>query len=137
MEKLREEIGFRIRQARRNSGLKNIREAAELFAVSEGTWGNWERGDAFPGPEELLSIAEKFGVTFDYLFTGQYATFPTLGHTVREHQTEWGRLETPPTDIEVRIIGMLRRIGPKERQHLINLITNAYYDEVEGIKAKE
>lgn len=137
MAKVRNEIGGRIREARKNAGVKNLKEAADMFGVSEGTWGNWERGDAFPGPEELLSIAEKFGVTFDYLFTGRPTTDPTLGHTVREHQTAWGHLETPPSDFEARVLGMLRRIGPKERQHLINLITNAYYDEVEGIKPKE
>jgi transcriptional regulator with XRE-family HTH domain len=137
MDNIRNEIGGRIREARKKSGVKNLRDAAGIFGVSEGTWGNWERGDAFPAPEELIKIADRFQVSFDYLFTGQgdprppSATDKMLEAAVRGHSGEWNRLDNPASDFEVRILGMLRRLPQDTRQRFLDLITSAYYDEME------
>jgi transcriptional regulator with XRE-family HTH domain len=127
MDGIRSGIGGRIRKARRAAGMKNILEAAQTFGVSEGTWGNWERGDAFPGPEDLAAIAKTFNLSYDYLFTGE--TSPAIA----EAQSPYLPSGQPLTEFEIRVIGMLRRIEEKERQKLLTLITNAYFDAMEGI----
>ncbi|MFA5112145.1 MAG: helix-turn-helix transcriptional regulator [Desulfobaccales bacterium] len=42
-------------------------ELAEKVGVHFRSIGRWERGEALPGAEELLKLAQAFGVTADYL----------------------------------------------------------------------
>lgn len=48
---------------------RNQKELATVFAVSEGTLINWKRGQ-LPKSEELLRIAQFFGVQMEWLLTG-------------------------------------------------------------------
>lgn len=46
------------------------KEHAAIFGVAEGTVINWKRGQ-LPKSEELYSIAQNFGVTMEWLLTGE------------------------------------------------------------------
>lgn len=55
--------------------LKKLREhqrrkqyvVSELCGLSRGTIRRYERGERYPGLKELISIADYFGVSVDYL----------------------------------------------------------------------
>lgn len=51
--------------------------------------------------------------------------------TVRQHLEQFGDKGAELTEAERRVIAMLRRIDPEMRQHLVNAITNAYFEEIE------
>ncbi len=43
------------------------RDVAKLFNISQGTYNNWENGKTQPSIEQLVSIADYFDVSLDYL----------------------------------------------------------------------
>lgn len=47
------------------------RELAAKLDVTEGTLNRWERGHQRPSVEQLLGIADHFGVTLDELARGE------------------------------------------------------------------
>jgi len=59
-------IGGRIRELRRERGLTQT-EFADMLYVSFQAVSNWERGVAPPELENIIRIAEIFGVTVDSL----------------------------------------------------------------------
>ena len=59
-------IGERIRELRQDAGLTQS-ELAEILSVSFQAVSNWERGVAPPDLENLIRIAEHFGITVDGL----------------------------------------------------------------------
>lgn len=142
MNKKNEGIGKRIRDIRKRAGMTQG-DLGRRLGVTASSVSSYESGEYSPSTECLVEIAKIGGTSIDWLLTGEgepnqpITKTRTLEDLVREDAEEWPPSATPPSDFEVRVIGMLRRIGPKERQHILNLITNAYYDEVEGIKPKE
>lgn len=42
-------------------------ELAQQIGVHFRSVGRWERGEAMPGAEDILNLAQAFGVTADYL----------------------------------------------------------------------
>ena len=56
----------RIREAREKSGLTQL-EAANLLNISKQRYSNYELDKREPDHETLLSIAELFNVSTDYL----------------------------------------------------------------------
>jgi len=109
----------------------------ELLGVGQGAVGRYIRNESDPGSAGLAKIAEIGKVSIDWLVTGngdQYkpaATNPAIETAVRESAGHWNKLDTPPTEFEVRIIGMLRRLPQDNRQRFLDLITSAYFDEME------
>jgi transcriptional regulator with XRE-family HTH domain len=67
-----ESIGSRIRSIRQKAGLTQTEFATRLDGVTRGAVGNWER-DLGIKTENLRSIAQTFGVDFNWLVTGQGA----------------------------------------------------------------
>ena len=63
-------IGARIKQVRADSGLTQDAFGKPL-GVTRGAVANWERGLGIKR-ENLLAIAERFKVSFDWLATGNY-----------------------------------------------------------------
>lgn len=43
------------------------REIAKIFNVSQSTYNNWENGNTQPSIEQLIALADYFGVSIDYL----------------------------------------------------------------------
>lgn len=59
-------MGERIETARDRKGL-NQKQASELCNVSRSTWSLYEDNHRVPSTQVLRIIAEKLGVTSDYL----------------------------------------------------------------------
>lgn len=51
----------------RNERNLNQSEVAEELGIARTTYANYEQGTRFPGKENLIAIAEYFGVSIDYL----------------------------------------------------------------------
>lgn len=63
------DIGERIRQSRKEKGLKQ-EELAEKASISRVAVGNYERSDRIPPLDIAGRIADALGVSLDYLMTG-------------------------------------------------------------------
>ena len=57
---------IKLSELRNEKGLTQ-REIAKIFNVSQGTYNNWENGKTQPSIEQLVTIADFFGVSIDYL----------------------------------------------------------------------
>ena len=56
----------RLKEARQQKKIK-LTEIAEIIGVSQPTMSSWEAGRADPSLENLVKLAEIYGVTVDYL----------------------------------------------------------------------
>ena len=56
----------RLQAERRKNGLTQ-EGLAEAMGVSRQAVSKWEQGEGYPEVEKLLSLADKFGVSLDYL----------------------------------------------------------------------
>ena len=65
-------LGARIAALRREAGL-NQAELAERLQVSPSAIGMYEQGRREPSADTLVAMAQLFGVSVDYLLTGQAA----------------------------------------------------------------
>jgi len=62
-------LGFRIAALRKQAGM-NQAELARLLQVSPSAVGMYEQGRREPSAQMLLTLAQIFGVSVDYLLTG-------------------------------------------------------------------
>ena len=53
---------IKLSELRNEKGLTQ-REIAKIFNVSQGTYNNWENGKTQPSIEQLVAIADFFGVS--------------------------------------------------------------------------
>ncbi|MCF8002536.1 MAG: helix-turn-helix domain-containing protein [Halanaerobiales bacterium] len=56
----------RLKELRKETKLKQS-EVAEEMGLGRSTYANYEQGTRFPGKENLIAIADYFGVSIDYL----------------------------------------------------------------------
>lgn len=89
----RERLGERLREAREERGLAPGALAEEL-RVPEGTLGSWERGDAVPSCQDLVSMASTLGTGLpELLGEGLTARMAELSEASRgELRTVYGAL---------------------------------------------
>lgn len=71
-------LGPRIAALRREAGLSQA-ELAERLQISASAMGMYEQGRREPSGEILVAMAREFGVSTDFLLTGQAAS-PTEQH---------------------------------------------------------
>jgi SOS-response transcriptional repressor LexA len=71
-----EKTGKRISEIRRNAKLSQDK-FAERFAVTRAAVSNWERGQGIKR-ENLIAIAQEFGVSFEWLATGSTLSGPAV-----------------------------------------------------------
>ncbi len=64
-------IGERIYELRKSKGLSQ-EDLAEQLGVSRQSVSKWETGAVVPDTENALKMSKIFGVTIDFLLTGQY-----------------------------------------------------------------
>ena len=64
------EIGQKIKKARIAKGLTQ-EELAQALYVSRTAISKWESGRGFPNIESLKAIAAFFGVSLEYMLTGE------------------------------------------------------------------
>lgn len=65
-----------LKRARENAGLTQT-QAAQKIGVSDGTYKNYEQGKREPNGDKIVTIANAFGVTTDYLLGRPDAKEPT------------------------------------------------------------
>ena len=65
-------LGARIAALRREAGL-NQAELAQRLRISPSAVGMYEQGRREPSADTLVAMAQLFGVSTDYLLTGQAA----------------------------------------------------------------
>lgn len=63
-------IGQRIKELRVSKKLSQ-KELAEKLGVSRGNVGDWESEKSKPGADALLALSRFFGVTADWLLSGE------------------------------------------------------------------
>lgn len=61
------QIGRRVWHVRKKIMHKTQEEFAELLDTTPESVGNWERGVVFPSIQTIARIAERCGVSADYL----------------------------------------------------------------------
>ena len=66
-------LGARIAALRRDAGWSQA-ELGKRLRVSASAVGMYEQGRREPGADLLVKLADQFGVTTDYLLTGQPVT---------------------------------------------------------------
>lgn len=66
-------IGKRIKELRDGEGLSQAKLAKKI-GVSAGNVGEWELERTKPGAEALISLSRYFGVTADWILTGETST---------------------------------------------------------------
>lgn len=64
-----ETIGDRIRKVRINAGMSQRKFARSVY-VTRSTVYRWENGKSVPYAHDVQHIAERFGVSCDYLILG-------------------------------------------------------------------
>ena len=97
-------FGEMLAELRQDAGLTQKELADKLF-VSKGTISNYENGIHYPDIERLISLAELFGVTTDYLLGRSHSPLPVdvLDEAVLEEKSAGKLVE------EVRILSPERK----------------------------
>lgn len=103
-------LGARIAALRRNQGLSQA-ELAHRLQISPSAVGMYEQGRREPSGALLVSIASQFGVSTDYLLTGQPG--PTEGKAIENLLA--ARLDAAEQMLH-------RRSDPLSRQELAALL---------------
>ena len=80
----------RLFDLRRQAGLSQ-EELANLVGVTRQAVQKWEAGTSRPDMDNLVSLAEYFNVSLDYLVTGKEASFPPAPTIVNNyyHESRW------------------------------------------------
>ena len=71
---------IRLLELRNEKGLSQ-RELANIMNISQGTYNNWENANTQPSIEQLISLANFFEVSVDYLI----GRTDDMGNTVQLH----------------------------------------------------
>lgn len=110
-------LGPRIAALRRAAGLSQG-ELAQRLQVSASAIGMYEQGRREPSAEILVALSRIFGVTVDYLLTGQ----PTAG----EEQTVAWAMESVLSDTQAQLDKRSKR--PLSREELAVLFAALLMD---------
>jgi transcriptional regulator with XRE-family HTH domain len=79
-----EYVGKRLEIFRLAVGVKQV-ELAREFGWSQQKLGQWEHGRRNPTVPDMIDLAERYGVTLDYIYRGDMSRLPEwLGKKIRE-----------------------------------------------------
>ncbi len=107
-------LGDRLREARKNKGLKQTEVCKELGIIN-ARLSSYERGTRKPDHMVLTQLAELYGVTVDYLITGKVSNDPSLNvrELLRSKNLHWDGI--PLTEVEMAPIRNLLEMVMRER----------------------
>ena len=98
----------RIGEARRSYAAEHGRftqkDAASFFGVSESAYKKWEQGKGYLNGAQLRAIADKYGVTVDYLVMNDTPRKMVSGLSEREAEMLAIMREISPLGIEQLMI---------------------------------
>ena len=107
----------RISDARRNyaevAGKFTQEDAARFFGVSLSTYQKWEQGQGMMNGAQLRAIAEKYGVTVDYLL------MVDNGKSANSEPNRGENLHVLLTESERSLLSLYRSMDPVGRASLI------------------
>ena len=99
---------IRLLELRQEKGFTQ-REIAKELAISQGTYNNWENGRTQPSIEQLISLAELFSVSVDYLIgnADDYLAFSALETLTKEEKTLVKNFRSLPQEARVGLLQFL------------------------------
>lgn len=110
----------RIKQLRVERGL-NQSDLADMFDIKRTTVGKWETGVNKPTADLLISIANRFRVSTDWLLGN--SDYKTLGEYF-DDQFDTKKLAKEVRELEILdLFGKLNEVGQKEAIYRIKELT--------------
>ena len=70
-----EYVGERLKMFRKTLGVRQV-DLAKEFSWSPQKWGQWENGVRNPNVSDMIKLAERYGVTLDYIYRGDMSRLP-------------------------------------------------------------
>lgn len=114
-------ISNRLGQFRKQRGL-TIREFAKELGVGESAYKKWEYSLAYPSIDDLMKIADFYGVTLDDLFIRDDASqpFKELSGTADDTQAIIRLLKTLGPSGKARVLGYMQGLVDSNTYELKN-----------------
>jgi transcriptional regulator with XRE-family HTH domain len=82
-----EYVAKRLQLFRKSLGLRQVDLAREL-GWSQQKWGQWEKGRRIPNIPDMIELAERYGLTLDYVYRGDMSRLPEwMSKKIRELAT--------------------------------------------------
>ncbi len=125
-------IGERIRKARLQAGLSQVRLAA-LLGVTRSACSQWElpAGTA-PRRGRMIELARLLGVSYEWLATGSSAdSYTPAGGTTVKYTEEEGSPGQPLSKDQKELVDLYCKLSPQSRSALLELLRS-----MPGIHAK-
>jgi transcriptional regulator with XRE-family HTH domain len=93
---------------------KNLsqRDMAKILNISQGTYNNWENQNTQPSIEQLITIANYFGVSVDYLI-GNSDDLGVINYNVTNDENN-------------KILNMLSAAPSKLKQAIVTILSEYY-----------
>ena len=108
-----------LKKAREKVGLTQA-QAAEAIGVSDGTYKNYEQGKREPNGDKMVTIANLFNVTTDYLLGREPAPnpFADLNLSEEDEANVVAKYMSLPPEIRACMLDVLVKLGDaaKKRQ---------------------
>ena len=105
-------VGALIAKLRKKQGLTQL-DLAQKLNVSDKTISRWESGAGFPEVIQFPMLADIFGITVDYLMTGQRKGIAVAGNILVDIVKS---IDTyPEKGMLVNINDISMAVGPKTR----------------------
>lgn len=77
-------VAKRLELFRKSLGKRQVDLAKEL-GWSQQKWGQWEKGRRTPNISDMIELAERYGVTLDYIYRGDMSRLPEwMARKIRE-----------------------------------------------------
>ena len=115
-----------LKKAREKAGLTQA-QAAIAIGVSDGTYKNYEQGKREPNGDKMVTIANLFGVTTDYLLGREPAPnpFADLNLSKESEEDVINKYMSLPPEIRACLMDVLVQLGDaaKSRQEQADSVT--------------
>lgn len=91
---------------------KNLsqRELAKIMNVSQGTYNNWENSNTQPSIEQLIALADFFGVSVDYLIGRTDETGSAIQFPAKTADYAGSLLKNVDLDTQTAILTILKKL---------------------------
>jgi len=114
-------IGERLKKLRLSTK-KTLKEVSEILGISLNTVYRWEHDLCTPRKSVIKKMADFYGVQSEWILTGEG----------QQDSADYdGRAFTPVTDVEQKILKMIRRLPESKKHSIIGYIDRIYMEEQE------
>lgn len=96
------------------NGVTSYRVAKETN-IAQSTFSDWKSGKSVPGTEKMKKIADYFGVTVDYLITGEQKEVSNNSPTSPD------TISITPDDFTYAMYNEGKTLTPEKKQALIQM----------------